>query len=334
MWIWKCFTSMRLSLTLFIIISLASFAGSIIPQGAPPLFYEREYGLIRGGIITALGLNQVFSAPWFVMMGFLLGLNLTVCIMQRMKALAKRPSWRKSGSVVLHTGLVLVLIGSAVSSFDKHGHYFEAREGELKQLSLQGFPFDLFIKDFTIEYFENNLPRQYRSTVQVIKSGVPQKEKEISVNHPLKFGGAKVYQTSFGWLIEGEIAGNQRKEKVVLRHGDVYQISADPLLMMKVRFFPDYSEEKGQPVTLSSNPRNPKVACQIYNGTEYLGGKALSPGESVSQGGLTFLFSGYQAITGLQVKRDRGVPYVWTGFLLAFTGIVLRYLGPDNKKVI
>lgn len=330
--LWKYLTSMPLCLALFIIIGLAGFAGSMIPQGQPVLFYENQFGLVIGSIITTLGLHQVFSNPFFVITLLLLGLNLTACIMQRMTVLVKKPSWQKIGSVILHTGFVFVLIGSTISSFDKHEHYFEAQAGELKELSIQGFPFDLVIKDFTIEYFEDNFSKQYRSTVQVMQNGLPLKEQEISVNHPLKYSGVKVYQTGFGWLIEGGITSQKGKEKVLLRHGDVFHISTEPFLIMKVRFYPDYAEKQGQPVTLSSNPRNPKVVCQIYSGTEYLGGKALSPGESISQQGFTFLFTGYRNFTGLQVKRDGGVPYVWTGFLLAFAGLILRYLGPGKIR--
>lgn len=329
--LWKMLISMRIGLLLFLLLALAGFVGSIIPQGHNKYFYIKNFGQVKGSIITHLGLDGLFSSPWFILPGLLFGLNLTACSFQRLRLLLARPSWKRAGSCALHFGIIMVIIGGSVSFNDKQQVYVEAVAGEVKHLGEAGFPFDLKVLGFDIDYFPNMQPKQYRTRVQAVKEGSVQKEYEISVNHPFKYSGINIYQTGYGWVIGGEIKGPAGEELVTWREG-LHRLSDDPLLMVDLRFYPHYAYDRNCPVSLSQKPHNPRIVCSMYDSIHYLGHEVLAPGQSVSRQGYTFGFRNYSNYTGLEIKRDRGVPYVWTGFLLVMTGIMTRYLGGRVKS--
>lgn len=82
--------SMRFALILLGILVAACVAGSVIPQGAAASDYLAEYGERSGGLILALGLDDVFHCGWFIVLTVFLCLNLIGCNIVRFPALLKR----------------------------------------------------------------------------------------------------------------------------------------------------------------------------------------------------------------------------------------------------
>ena len=75
--------SMWFGLVLLGFLSLACVAGSLIPQKLEPAQYSAMYGGTWAGVITALQLDRVFTAPWFLAGTALLIINLTFCSITR-----------------------------------------------------------------------------------------------------------------------------------------------------------------------------------------------------------------------------------------------------------
>ena len=82
--------SMKFALILLGILIAACVAGSVIPQGEIASYYMSEYSQNAGGAILALGLNDVFHCPWFVVLTVILCLNLIGCNVIRFPALVRR----------------------------------------------------------------------------------------------------------------------------------------------------------------------------------------------------------------------------------------------------
>ncbi len=82
--------SMKFALILLGILIVACVAGSIIPQGETSSYYLSEYSKSTGGAILALGLDDVFHCPWFVVLTVFLCLNLTGCNIVRFPALLRQ----------------------------------------------------------------------------------------------------------------------------------------------------------------------------------------------------------------------------------------------------
>ena len=76
--------SMKFGMILLVLVIACSFAGSMIVQQREPMEYVNRYGADMAQIILALGLDDVFSAPYFFVLMAALCLNLVLCSIVRL----------------------------------------------------------------------------------------------------------------------------------------------------------------------------------------------------------------------------------------------------------
>jgi cytochrome c biogenesis protein len=80
-------SSVRLAISLLIILAITSIFGTIIPQNASPDEYLRFYSLPTYKIFKILGLLDMYHSWWFLFLLCLLALNLLICSKRRLSAL-------------------------------------------------------------------------------------------------------------------------------------------------------------------------------------------------------------------------------------------------------
>jgi cytochrome c biogenesis protein len=88
--VWKFFESVKLAIVLFIILTLASVLGTLIPQGRSAAEYAARYGDLSG-LLIKLQLTGLYHSPWFLALLFLFALNTIVCTLSRFG-----PKWRRA----------------------------------------------------------------------------------------------------------------------------------------------------------------------------------------------------------------------------------------------
>ena len=76
--------SMKFGMILLALVIVCSFAGSMIVQQRNAMEYVDRYGADTAQIILALGLDDVFSAPYFIALMAALCLNLILCSIVRL----------------------------------------------------------------------------------------------------------------------------------------------------------------------------------------------------------------------------------------------------------
>ena len=76
--------SMKFGMILLVLVIACSVAGSLIVQQGEAMDYVRRYGADAAQLIMALGLDDVFSAPYFIVLMAALCLNLTLCSIVRL----------------------------------------------------------------------------------------------------------------------------------------------------------------------------------------------------------------------------------------------------------
>lgn len=82
--VFRFLRSMQFGMLLLVLVILCSFAGSMIVQQREPMEYVNRYGADWAKVILALRLNDVFSAPYFIVLMAALCLNLTLCSLLRL----------------------------------------------------------------------------------------------------------------------------------------------------------------------------------------------------------------------------------------------------------
>ena len=76
--------SVKLSFFIFIILAVASIAGTIIPQKQAAQVYLNGYGQGTGNLILGLGLDDTYHAAWYIFLLAMLAVNLVICSLKRL----------------------------------------------------------------------------------------------------------------------------------------------------------------------------------------------------------------------------------------------------------
>ena len=87
--VWKFFTSLKLAITIIIILASASIIGTIIEQNQPLEKYQQFYsdGTIR--LFDALNLFDMYHSWWFLLLLVLFTVNLSCCTIDRLPRVVK-----------------------------------------------------------------------------------------------------------------------------------------------------------------------------------------------------------------------------------------------------
>ena len=85
----KFLRSMTFGVILLALIVACSLVGSVVLQGKEAAYYEAQYGSSVANTIRALGFDHIFSTPYFIALLALLGLNLILCSLTRLRLTTK-----------------------------------------------------------------------------------------------------------------------------------------------------------------------------------------------------------------------------------------------------
>ncbi len=116
----------------------------------------------------------------------------------------RRHKW---GYILVHGAILVILIGGWMSvQFGFRGNMSVPEGGQEKEISfVQGtgvghltMPFAVQCNKFTIDFFPNGMPKEFRSNLTIIDDGKAVLTKDIIVNEPLYYKGVRIYQASFG----------------------------------------------------------------------------------------------------------------------------------------
>lgn len=209
--LWHLLGSTRLATVLIAALLIASLLGSLFPQmpaeltaqdiqaawlAAASLRYRQATGLLR-----AIGLFDVYHAPWFLALAAALLLNTLVCTAQRLPRLwrtfAERQRWPQVGSLLSHTAALLLLTAVIVRpamSWQKRG--VTLAPGQVYpvphrlDLAMQAGP-------PVVERYPNGEPRNYLVPLTLLANATPVKTQTVRLNHPLTFHGLVFHLQSY-----------------------------------------------------------------------------------------------------------------------------------------
>ena len=311
--------------SLSVILAVVLF-GSLAPQGLPAEVYLDRYGEFIGRWFLTFGFDDIFRTRGFMIVGIILFLQLTVCTWRRMRLLRIDMQRWVAGSVLLHVGLMIFLASVGISLWWGRTVLVEAQEGKSVSLAEKGFPFDLRLEKFEIEYYaDHRAVRQYRSEISLLKNGEVLRRGSLEVNEPLVFGGVKIFQMSYGWLVEGTVR--------LLPKG------APESFSVQSGEWVSWRGANGEPlrVALMSDPDKvaavkPSMAFMLMPAEGARRTGVVMDGETVVSGGVEIKFDRLRRYSGLQLKEDPAVAGIFGGLVLALCGMVLRYLMPGRGQ--
>lgn len=260
---------------------------------------------------------------------------------------AEKGRFSHLGVYVVHLSVLIILIGSIVGSLFGFEAYVNIPEGESinkvhlrKSQAVRDLPFDVRCDRFTVEFYDNGAPKEYRSDLVFLQDGKAVLQGSLLVNHPITLEGITFYQSSYH-----PIAGDKVRIKLS-REGSNPQPSTFELLRGSSLELPG-KEGHFQILEVAEDFRGLGPAARIsvhsFEGDKkefwifqnfemirkrfppaMLRSPSLDPSAFKPY---TFSLEGVEMkyATGLQVSRDPGVPLVWTGFFLIMIGLFVAF---------
>ena len=231
----------------------------------------------------------------------------------------------KIGPLLVHIGLILLMLGATVGAFQgKKVEKFIAPGRSIDLLSKNGEKqISLKLNNFKIKRGPNGQPEQFISEVNLNNLSLYEElNKEISVNHPLRYKGLTIYQAD--WSLAAI----------------TIQINNSPKLRMPLKSINDLGdqvwgvlipgiENKSSPLLLTLSSE--KGPARIFNTEgDFIG--LIRPGGEAKQisEDLIRIFDVIPA-SGILIKQDPGIPIVYSGFAITLLGSILSII--STKKL-
>ncbi|MEM9136425.1 MAG: cytochrome c biogenesis protein [Cyanobacteria bacterium P01_F01_bin.42] len=234
----------------------------------------------------------------------------------------------KIGPIVVHISLIFILLSGIVGALTGFMAQEMVPNGETLTLQhvVRAGPFSQYrrpkdwsikVNRFWIDYTPDGSIDQFYSDLSVINQSGQELDREtIHVNKPLTHKGVTFYQTD--WAIAAV--------QVRINNSPVFQIPMAPLNESTGRIWgtwvpikPDMS--KG--VTLLA--RDLQGGLTVYDAD----GKMVTTvrtGIPVEVEGITLTVNDIIGSTGLQIKADPGIPFLYLGCGLLIAGVVMSYI--------
>ena len=264
------------------------------------------------------------------------------------------------GTVVAHFSFVLLAAGSIIGR--THWFSFERivvlSEGERWTDPGGQIGFDLELTDFYLEYYEEeDAVRSYVSELTAHDASGHSRSRRVEVNRPLHYGGVGFYQSDWGLdrvvvravppegepeeLLIGLVQATPNAKWFVLDPDARGGLLSNGWAVVAHRFYAD-AEQPGpgeEPEPRGMWPRAPLLGLFLAEG--HREGAAdvvdlgwLAPGHPLRHGDWTFEWGDLVHYSGLQARRDPGIPLVWAGFIAATLGLcAVFYLASRTLRV-
>ncbi len=232
------------------------------------------------------------------------------------------------GPPIVHIGIIVLMIGAIIGALS--GQRFErflAPERSFQLLNRDGkSQLIVKLKSFNIDRDPKGIPEQFRSRIELIDEG--QKKgfiEEISVNHPFRYRGMTIYQADWGLAA------------ITLK------LNNSPPLQLPLEILPEFGSQSwgviiptkidgSESILISlSNEKGPAL---IFNSNGSLLKKISPGGQSVDINGTELSIINIIPSSGILLKRDPGVPIVYTGFAITMIGTAISLISTKQLWAI
>lgn len=249
---------------------------------------------------------------------------------------SEKGRWTRIGVYIVHSSILLLLTGALIGSvfgFKANLQLDEGRTSDRAFLSKDRTPiplgFSIRCNEFEVKFYDTGAPEEFRSNLTIIENGKEAFTQDIRVNHPLRYKGINIFQSSYGTAQPDSVILDviRQADKSLTTHtlkiGEVIQLPDDQGSFELEGFLPHFD-------------------FQGHNlGEAFVGkitqkdGKSLQIGlpmkfptfDRMRKGPFAFVVKEFEQkyYTGLQVTKDPGIWYVYSGFILMILGCWITF---------
>lgn len=251
---------------------------------------------------------------------------------------ADRNRYLKLATLITHLGLVLFLVGGAVTGAFGFETVLFLGDGQSAPVQAVGTPGNLLVKSlgFDAPRRADGTFADFRTNIAVYRDGRQIAAKTIRVNDPLSIEGFVFHQNTFGPAEDVEIRGE-----------DGRLAWSGPILLDR--------QLAGLPEGVFSIPGSDiglvLVLDQDASGADVLALQGVAPDSSgsgtvpvfldrlavgqasdpLTTAGYTIRWTGVSAFSGMVVKNDPGQGIIWLAFACLISGLLLTFYFPRRR---
>jgi len=256
-----------------------------------------------------------------------------------------RNQYSKLATLLHHLGLILFLVGGAVTVTMGFETVVFVGEGQTAPVQPVGTPRNLLVKvnSFRMPLHADGSPADFVTDLSVYQDGAQVARKEIRVNDPLEVQGFVFHQNTFGPAVD-----------LTIHHPDGGLVWTGPLLLDdQVAGFPSgfmtipgsevgilavltrtadglgalVLQGVGLPTLIDDGAAGQVEGTDLFRVVVGLGGTV----DPDAAGGYAITWDRAGAWTGMVIKNDPGAPVIWLAFLLLITGLSLTFYFPRRR---
>lgn len=249
---------------------------------------------------------------------------------------AERGRWTRLGVYVVHISILLLLIGALIGAMFGFKANLRLDEGStsgraflVKNRVPVNLGFEIRCNDFEVKFYDTGAPEEFRSNLTIIEDGKESFTKDIRVNHPLRYKGINIFQSSYGTatpdVVNLEVVNiaDSRPHQMKVKIGQELPLPNDRGTFKLEGFLPHFDfkgHNLGETFILLVSPTD-REPVQVALPAKFPTFDKMRKGEFV------FIIKGFDQrhYTGLQITKDPGVWYVYAGFILMIVGCWITF---------
>ncbi|HUT71311.1 MAG TPA: cytochrome c biogenesis protein ResB [Desulfatiglandales bacterium] len=251
---------------------------------------------------------------------------------------------------VIHVSILVVIAGALIGSQWGFKAFVNIAEGEStdrvyveRQSGLKKLDFTVRCDKFSIAYYENGMPREYRSDLSFLKEDTVILQGPLRVNHPITVNGIRFYQANYGAIPGGKVHITITKANRPQTHMTVYLKDSFSLHGDAAKVTVERIEENlmsmGPAVLLTVHSPDATLQFWVFKGIEKMK-RAIpdlldkvpkfNPGRYKPY---YFELNGIEQTfyTGLQLSHDPGVSVVAIGAFLIVAGFLVTFFSSHKR---
>ncbi|MFP4445974.1 MAG: cytochrome c biogenesis protein ResB [Desulfosudaceae bacterium] len=243
------------------------------------------------------------------------------------------------GVYVVHLSVLLLLGGALLGSFFGFEGNVNIPEGEVvSEIPLRDssdkrkLGFQIRCDDFTADFYPSGRPKDYRSTLSIIEDGQVVLTRDIRVNDPLNYQGIRIFQSSYGTASADNVTltfTSRESGMTYERTLDMGQTITLPEQLGKFTLagfrdsylFQMGSEKHDIGETLIGVLENKEEKTMVPMPVRFERFDKMRGGRVV----VSVMDFDRVRYTGLQIRKDPGVPVVYASFILMILGIYITF---------
>lgn len=241
------------------------------------------------------------------------------------------------GVYVVHFSVLLLLCGTMISSIAGFEGRMNIPEGEkAREITLRNsqkektLDFAIRCDDFDVSFYESGRPKKYQSTLSIIENGNVVLTKDILVNKPLRYKGISIFQSSYGAadIKDVKLAFSSKKSGMTyhktLKLGESAELPENLGTFTLERFTDRYMfmEEHSLGETLIGTLKRGETEQAVALPLRF---ERFDKMRRNADTFITIEDMSRTFYTGLQVRKDPGVPVVYASFILIIVGIYITF---------